>query len=149
MKSCTQIRLNMYNTDANKSAYNGHTDKDTLTVLCQNEVQGLQMLSKSGKWVDVKIPQNCFVVIVGDALKAWSNGRLHAATHRVMMSGEKERFTFGAFVAPKDEMKIEVPCRLVDDKIHPLRYRPFNYGEFFNFFASIRNHNAVDVFAGL
>ncbi|XP_047160041.1 2-oxoglutarate-dependent dioxygenase AOP3-like [Vigna umbellata] len=75
MKSCTQIRLNMYNTDANKGASNGHTDKDTLTVLCQNEVQGLQMLSRSGKWVDVEIPQNCFVVIVGDALKAWSNGR--------------------------------------------------------------------------
>ncbi|BAT78195.1 hypothetical protein VIGAN_02084300 [Vigna angularis var. angularis] len=69
MKSCTQIRLNMYNTDANKGASNGHTDKDTLTVLCRNEVQGLQMLSRSGKWVDVEIPQNCFVVIVGDALK--------------------------------------------------------------------------------
>ncbi|BAT78203.1 hypothetical protein LR48_Vigan04g214500 [Vigna angularis] len=153
MKSCSHVRLNMYNTDKNNTAYkdksNGHTDKNTLTILCENEVQGLQVLSKTGTWVDIVIPENCFVVIVGDALKAWSNGRLHAATHRVIMSGEKERYTFGVFVAPKEEMKIEVPGELVDDKIHPLRYRPFNYGEFFSHFVSTHNHNAIDVFAGL
>ncbi|XP_014500779.1 probable 2-oxoglutarate-dependent dioxygenase AOP1 [Vigna radiata var. radiata] len=153
MKSRSHVRLNMYNTDknntANEDGFYGHTDKNTLTILCENEVQGLQVLSKTGTWVDIVIPHNCFVVIVGDTLMAWSNGRLHAATHRVMMSGEKERYTFGVFVAPKEEMKIEVPRGLVDDKIHPLRYGPFNYGEFIGHFVSTRNHNAVDVFAGL
>jgi len=73
MKSCSQIRLNMYKSGANKGTSHdgGHTDKDTLTVLCQNEVQGLQVLSKTGEWVDIEIPQNCFVVIVGDALKVY------------------------------------------------------------------------------
>ncbi|XP_047170235.1 probable 2-oxoglutarate-dependent dioxygenase AOP1 [Vigna umbellata] len=153
MKSCSHVRLNMYITDKNNTAdkdkSNGHTDKNTLTILCENEVQGLQVLSKTGTWVDIVVPQNCFVVIVGDTLKAWSNGRLHAATHRVIMSGEKERYTFGVFVAPKDEMKIEVPRGLVDEKIHPLRYRPFNYGEFITHFVSTHDHNAVDVFAGV
>ncbi|XP_014499326.1 probable 2-oxoglutarate-dependent dioxygenase AOP1.2 [Vigna radiata var. radiata] len=150
MKSSSDVRLNMYITDAeNKSTSNGHTDKNSLTILCENEVQGLQVLSKTGTWIDIVIPENCFMVIVGDVLKAWSNGRLHAATHRVMMSGEKERYSFGVFVTPDEEMKIEVPCELVDDKIHPLRYRPFHYGDFFNFSAS--NHikeNALEMFAG-
>ncbi|XP_014500861.1 probable 2-oxoglutarate-dependent dioxygenase AOP1.2 [Vigna radiata var. radiata] len=156
MKSCSDLRLNMYITDKNntenKYRSSGHIDKNTLTVLCQNEVQDLQVLSKTGTWIDIVIPENCFVVIVGDALKAWCNGRLHAATHRVVMSGEKERYTFGAFVAPKDEMKIEVPRGLVDNKMHPLRYRPFNYREFLNFFASTRSRNlenALEVFAGV
>ncbi|WVZ20780.1 hypothetical protein V8G54_008102 [Vigna mungo] len=152
MKSSSDIRLNMYITDkSNEKKYksNGHTDKNTLTILCENEVQGLQVLSKTGTWIDIVIPENCFVVIVADALKAWSNGRLHAATHRVMMSGEKERYTFGVFATPDEEMKIEVPRELVDDKIHPLRYRPFHYREFFNFFASNhRNENALEMFAG-
>ncbi|XP_014499325.1 2-oxoglutarate-dependent dioxygenase AOP3-like [Vigna radiata var. radiata] len=155
MKSSSDVRLNMYITDKSnaESKYksNGHIDKNTLTILCQNKVQGLQVLSKTGTWIDIVIPENCFVVIVGDALKAWSNGRLHAAIHRVMVSEEKERYTFGAFVAPKDEMKIEVSRGLGDDKIHPLRYRPFNYGEFLNFVDSTRSsnlENALEVFAG-
>ncbi|XP_014499324.1 probable 2-oxoglutarate-dependent dioxygenase AOP1.2 [Vigna radiata var. radiata] len=155
MKSSSDVRLNMYYTEKsnveNKYKSNGHIDKNTLTILWENEVQGLQVLSKTGTWIDILIPDNCFVVIVGDALKAWSNGRLHAATHRVIMSGEKERYTFGVFVAPKEEMKIEVPRDLVDDKIHPLHYRPFHYGEFLNFFASTRSQNmenALEVFAG-
>ncbi|TKY74685.1 2-oxoglutarate-dependent dioxygenase AOP1 [Spatholobus suberectus] len=103
-----------------------HTDESALTILCQNEVQGVQVLSKTGKWILLKIPQNGFVVTIGDILKAWSNGRLHAVTHNVVMSGNKERYSFGFFAMPKEEMYIEVPCELVDGNIHPLRYRPFN-----------------------
>jgi len=68
--------------------------------------------------------------------QAWSNGRLHAVTHRVMLRGEKERYSFGLFANPKEEMNIEVPHELVDNQIHPLRYRPFTYGHYFNNFVS-------------
>jgi len=75
LKSSCNLRFNMYNTDKNntvdKNISNGHTDKNTLTILCQNEVPGLQVLLKTGEWVDIEIPQNCFVVIVGDALKVY------------------------------------------------------------------------------
>lgn len=46
-----------------------HTDKGTLALICENDVQGLQVLSKTGNYVDVKIPSDGFVVIVGDILK--------------------------------------------------------------------------------
>jgi len=80
--------------------------------------------------------------------QAWSNGRLHAVTHRVMLRGEKERYSFGHFAMPKEEMDIEVPDELVDNQIHPLRYRPFNYGEYFNYFVS-NPIGALEVFAGI
>ncbi|KAK7410289.1 hypothetical protein VNO78_00962 [Psophocarpus tetragonolobus] len=90
----------------------------------------LQVLSKTGKWIELEIPQNVFVAIVGDMLKAWSNGRLHAATHRVVMRGEKDRYSFGVFAMPMEDMDVDVPLELVDEKIHLLRYHPFKSGEY-------------------
>ncbi|TKY74688.1 2-oxoglutarate-dependent dioxygenase AOP1.2 [Spatholobus suberectus] len=153
MKSSCNSRLIKYKVPEGNNDFEtallSHTDKNALTILCQNEVQGLQVLFKTGKWIELEIPQNGLVVIVGDILKAWSNGRLHAATHRVVMSGDKERYSFGLFAMPKEEMDIEVPRELVDDKIHPLRYRPFNYGEYICYFVSNLKENALEVFAGL
>lgn len=48
-----------------------HTDNSTLTILCQKDVQGLQALSKTDKWIDLEIPRNGFVVLVGDTLKVY------------------------------------------------------------------------------
>lgn len=153
MQSSSNSRLIKYKVPKSNNDFNtallSHTDKNALTILCQNEVQGLQVLSKTGKWIELEIPQDGFVVIVGDTLKAWSNGRLHAATHRVMMSGDKERYSFGVFAMPKEEMKIEVPRELVDDEIHPLRYHPFKYGEYISYFVSNLKENALEVFVGL
>ncbi|KAK7256564.1 hypothetical protein RIF29_30018 [Crotalaria pallida] len=112
-------------------------------------VVGLQVQDKTGKWIDTKIPQEGFVAIVGDVLKAWSNGRVHAATHRVVMNAEKERYSFGLFASPKDEMEIKVPCELVEDNKHPLRYQPFNYGEYIHYFVSTLKRDAQEVFAGV
>ncbi|XP_057513217.1 probable 2-oxoglutarate-dependent dioxygenase AOP1 [Actinidia eriantha] len=127
-----------------------HTDKNFLTILCQNEVQGLEVLSReSGNWVRLMIPQGFFVILVGDSLKAWSNGKLHAAKHRVTMKGDKERFSFGLFLSPKEDATIEVPQTLVD-KDHPLLYRPFTYSDFLNFYSSnIFSDDALHLFAAI
>jgi len=63
------------------------------------------------------------------------------------MKGEKERYSFGLFALPKEEVNIEVPGELVEDNIHPLRYRPFNYGDFLKYFLFTLSPNALDVFA--
>ncbi|XP_047177092.1 probable 2-oxoglutarate-dependent dioxygenase AOP1 [Vigna umbellata] len=135
MKSSSFTRLGKYKVSESNNEYEtvlpAHTDSSTLTILCQKDVQGLEVLNKTDKWIEMEIPRDGFVVIIGDVLKAWSNGRLHPVTHRVVLRGVKERYTFGLFANAKEEIKIEVPDELVDS-IHPLRYRPFTYGEFFN-----------------
>lgn len=125
-----------------------HTDKNTLTILIQNDVHGLQFLTKDGQWVQPTFPPNAFIVIVGDVLKAWSNGRLHAMSHRVIMRGQKERYSLGVFLLPMDHTKIEVPPQLVDQH-HPLRYRSFTYGQYIDFYTSSPQDNALELFAGL
>jgi hypothetical protein len=46
-----------------------HTDKNAITILCQNEVQGLEVQTKNGEWAQVMVPENAFTAIVGDAVK--------------------------------------------------------------------------------
>ncbi|CAL1375137.1 unnamed protein product [Linum trigynum] len=130
-----------------------HTDKSTLTILGQNDVQGLEVQPKDRTddscWVQVVIPEGAFVAIVGDALKAWSNGRVHSVRHRVVLRGEKERYSWGSFLAPKDDATVEAPAELVD-KDHPLLYRPFAYADFLLYCSvSKLKEDALKVFAGL
>lgn len=81
-------------------------------------------------------------------MQAWSNGRIEAARHRVVMKGKKERYTFGLFSMPKEGAIIQVPNELVDIH-HPLLYRPFIFSDFYyNFVNNIREH-ALQDFAGL
>ncbi|KAM5566294.1 hypothetical protein ABKV19_019980 [Rosa sericea] len=127
-----------------------HTDKSALTVLCQNEVQGLEILTKQGQWIEVTVPERAIVVFVGDALKAWSNARLHAVTHRVMMSKDikEDMYSFAVFGWPKEEFMIEVPNELIDNE-HPLLYRPFNFAEYFTYFTANIRDDALELYAGV
>ncbi|KAL5073541.1 hypothetical protein RYX36_012525 [Vicia faba] len=103
-----------------------HTDRGTIAIIFHNEVQGLQVLTKSGNWANVNIPPNGFIVLVGGMLKAWSNGRIQAPKHRVVTRGDKERLSFILFSVPNQETLIKVPSELVNED-HPLRYKPFKY----------------------
>lgn len=58
--------------------------------------------------------------------KAWSNERINAPSHRVVMSESEPRYSVGLFSFIKGI--IEVPEKLVDEK-NPLRFKPFeNFG---------------------
>lgn len=66
-----------------------------------------------------------------------------------MMNGDKERYSFALFSLPKEEVKIEVPHELVDDKMHPLRYKSFNYGDYLDYYVSTLKENALEAFIGV
>ncbi|CAN1169170.1 Probable 2-oxoglutarate-dependent dioxygenase AOP1 [Linum perenne] len=126
-----------------------HTDKNGLTILGQNDVQGLEIQTKDdGEWVQVVIPDGGFIAVVGDTLKAWSNGRLHAVRHRVVIRGEKERYSWGMFLMPKEVATIEVPKEFVD-KEHSLLYPPFNYAEYLSYFVNKLGDDALEIYAGV
>lgn len=97
-----------------------HTDKGSLTILCQDGVQGLEVLSKQNEWLEVGPLKGACIVFMGETLKAWSNGRLYPAKHRVVMTGQKERYSFALFASPNEGVVVETPQELVDDE-HPLQ----------------------------
>ncbi len=49
-----------------------HTDYGSLTVLADDGVGGLQVMQRSGEWIDVTIPDDLLVMNVGDS---WRSGR--------------------------------------------------------------------------
>ncbi|XP_047956864.1 probable 2-oxoglutarate-dependent dioxygenase AOP1 [Salvia hispanica] len=120
-----------------------HADKNTITTLHQlNHVNGLQILTKDGKtWIPADPTSlDSFIVIVGISFHAWTNGRVHAPVHRVVMSGDEARYSIGLFSVPKEGCVIKTPEELVDED-HPLLYNPFDYHRFLNFIYTEADHS--------
>ncbi|KAL7099788.1 hypothetical protein ACP275_09G107800 [Erythranthe tilingii] len=109
-----------------------HIDMNTLTILFQDDVIGLEMQTKDGdNWIETS--PNSFIVMAGESLRAWTNGRVHAPFHRVMMTGDKARYSIGLFASPKSGHIVKAPKEMVDEE-HPLLYKPYDYVQFLNFY---------------
>ncbi|KAL3537913.1 hypothetical protein ACH5RR_001279 [Cinchona calisaya] len=107
-----------------------HTDASFLTVLQQNEAPGLEIKSKDGTWISVDFPPSSFVVMAGDALLAWSNGRISPCLHRVTITGKISRYSVGLFSYHNGI--VEVPKELADEK-YPLKFKPFDHLGYYRF----------------
>ncbi|XP_060211150.1 probable 2-oxoglutarate-dependent dioxygenase AOP1 [Lycium barbarum] len=121
--------------EGDKPGLSIHTDSGFLTFIFQNSVNGLEVQTKNGEWIDVNIAPNSLVVIVGDSFMAWTNGRLHSPVHRVTLSENSERFSIPLFTVPKEGYIIEPRKELVDEE-HPLLFKPYNILELYKFVMS-------------
>ncbi|KAE8707324.1 katanin p60 ATPase-containing subunit A1-like [Hibiscus syriacus] len=108
---------------------------DQTTILYQNEADGLEILSKDGEWITVKPSPSSFIFIVGESLSVWLNGGLSSPYHRVVMKGNKVRYSIGLFVIARDGYQVKVPEELVDDK-NSLLFKPFDYEEFLGLYSA-------------
>ncbi|CAI9102427.1 OLC1v1000693C1 [Oldenlandia corymbosa var. corymbosa] len=100
-----------------------HGDSTFITVLKQDEVGGLEVqYSKNGTWIPVDFPPSSFTFLAGDALLAWSNGKIRSCFHRVMMA-KKARLSIGLFSFHKGI--VEVPEELAGDD--SLQFRSFDH----------------------
>lgn len=55
-------------TEETKLGLNAHTDKNIVTILYQNHVEGLEVQTKDNNWIKVKPSQDSFIVMIGDSL---------------------------------------------------------------------------------
>lgn len=84
-----------------------HTDIDLLAILPFATEKGLQV-EMNGQWLNVVVPEDAFVVNVGDMLKNMTNGLFVSAKHRVMaLEPSKERFSMVLFVHPVDDTPLD------------------------------------------
>ncbi|PHU07931.1 hypothetical protein BC332_24420 [Capsicum chinense] len=121
----------------NKVGLSGHTDVTVLSIISQNQVNGLQVFKKNGddQWIDVNIAPNSFLVLSGDPFMAWTNGRVHSPIHRVTMAGESDRFSIQLSSLPNGDYTIKSPKELVDEE-HPLLFKPYESVEYFKYVMS-------------
>lgn len=105
-----------------------HTDSGAMTVLLQDEIAGLQVLSRD-RWVDVCPMNEALTINIGDMLQVWSNDQYRAPLHRVRASQTVARYSAAYFCNPSYETIVEpLPSTLASDKIP--RYRPVSWAEF-------------------
>ncbi|CAB4279272.1 unnamed protein product [Prunus armeniaca] len=104
-----------------------HTDKNFSTVLHQNHVNGLEINTKNDEWVVFDPLPSSVIFIAGDGFQVWSNDRIRACRHRVILRENEARYSSELLSVNKG--MIQVPDELVD-KEHPLRYKPLNHLEF-------------------
>jgi len=99
-----------------------HTDSDFLTVLCQDQVGGLQLM-KDARWVAVKPHPDALIVNIGDLFQAWSNNRYKSVEHKVVANAKAERFSAAYFLCPSYDSPVGT-CG------EPSPYRTFTFGEY-------------------
>ncbi|KAK4763268.1 hypothetical protein SAY86_009036 [Trapa natans] len=95
-----------------------HTDSSLLTILCQDDVGGLEVI-RGGEWIPVRPTPGTLVINLGDMMQAISDDEYKSAIHRVKINEHKDRISIGYFVFPAE-----------DAVIQGSKYSPFKYSEF-------------------
>ncbi|XP_071723918.1 probable 2-oxoglutarate-dependent dioxygenase AOP1 [Rutidosis leptorrhynchoides] len=130
------IRYNPHEAGEAKIALHSHQDKNLLTILLRNQVDGFELQSRDGEWIQLKQSNSpCpFIVLAGLTLSAWLNGRLSAAYHRVVLSRNEASYTLALFCSTKPGYIVKALEELVDEE-HPLQFKPFDFHDYMKFVA--------------
>jgi isopenicillin N synthase-like dioxygenase len=76
-----------------------HTDYGLLTLLAQDEHDGLQV-KQGNAWIDVPPRRDMLVCNIGDMLDRLTGGHYRSALHRVRNRGRQDRLSFPLFFDP-------------------------------------------------
>lgn len=137
----TAMRINHYPAQAAPPApgqlrAGAHTDYGLLTILNgENKPGGLQVLTRTGQWLDVETEPDTFVVNIGDLLMRWTNDRWVSNTHRVAnppagAGGQAQRLSIAFFHHPNYDALIECIAPAGQAKYPPVlsgEYRDLKY----------------------
>ncbi|KAI5084487.1 hypothetical protein GOP47_0000656 [Adiantum capillus-veneris] len=123
--------------DANNTmGLNPHQDIDTLTLLIQSDIAGLQVL-KEDRWVEVRPLPGSLVVNVGEVIQAFTNNKYQSVMHRAMLNKENLRSSISCFLLPTPESIIEPLPHLVSAENPPLRASCTWETYYYNHYASL------------
>jgi len=109
--------------DGTRYGAGAHTDYGNLTILWQDEVGGLEVRARDGRWLAAPPIADSFVCNIGDCLMRWSNDIYISNPHRVTNRSGRERYSAAFFFDPNPDAWVEcLPSCTRDDR--PPRYPP-------------------------
>ncbi|KIW00360.1 uncharacterized protein PV09_08073 [Verruconis gallopava] len=91
-----------------QSSITPHADYGGFTLLCQDDVGGLEVLNANGKWIPAPPKKHAYVVNTGSYMEVLSNKRFSATVHRAFGNANSERYSLPFFFNP-DPASIVVP----------------------------------------
>lgn len=105
-----------------------HTDYGNVTLLATDEVGGLMVQDRSGRWLDAPVIPGTFVCNIGDCLMRWSNDVYVSTPHKVVNPG-KDRYSVAFFLDPNPDAVVAcLPTCVSADR--PAKYAPVTGAEF-------------------
>ncbi len=108
-----------------------HGDINTITLLLGAEEAGLELLTKSGDWHAVDVPEGALVINVGDMLERLTAGALVSTTHRVVnprgAGAQRSRYSMPFFLHFRPDYLIEPleSCRGSGEPSEPITAHDF------------------------
>ena len=102
-----------------------HEDINLITLLVGASAEGLEVLTREGKWLPITTEGDAIVVNIGDMLQRLTNHVYPSTTHRVVnppnANARKPRYSVPFFLHPNPDFVIDVLPSCVD-AAHPNRY---------------------------
>jgi isopenicillin N synthase-like dioxygenase len=90
-----------------------HSDLGMMTLLySDNDVGGLEVMDRAGRWVSVPVIPGAFTVNLGDLMMRWTNDRWRSTLHRVVNpptanNDLSRRLSIGMFFIPNYDALVE------------------------------------------
>ena len=90
-----------------------HSDYGTITLLFQDQIGGLQVVSQKEGFIPATPIEGTILVNIGDLLQRWTNDKLVSTKHRVVVPGDDDlrrlspRQSVAFFVQPDNDVIIE------------------------------------------
>ncbi|CAK7268172.1 hypothetical protein SEPCBS119000_002927 [Sporothrix epigloea] len=85
-----------------------HTDFGAITLLLQDDVDGLQVWDKNtSTWIDVEPVPGAYVVNLGNLMQRWTNEKYVSNLHRVINRSGRERYSVPLFISGNPDYVVE------------------------------------------
>lgn len=110
-----------------------HEDINLITLLIGASADGLEVLTKDGKWFPIKAKGEDIVVNVGDMLQRLTNNKLKSTTHRVVNPPRElmktSRYSVPFFLHPKASMSLASLDSCISEE-YPKQYEDYTAGQY-------------------
>ena len=123
----------------NQFGISPHSDHSFMTILPLSEVPGLQVLTRSGKWLPAKPIADGIIINTGEFLNRWSNGRFIATPHRVVPP-DHHRYSMATFFNPGPDT-VATPLDTCCSADNPPQYEPVSMIDYISWYID-RNYSS-------
>jgi isopenicillin N synthase-like dioxygenase len=121
--------------EADQNGIAAHTDFECFTTVTQDDNGGLQVLSKSGEWINAKPITGAFVINIADCFMRQTNDFFVSTVHRVINKSGKERYSCPFFFGFDRKKLLEAIPTCISES-NPMKYPIMTAGEYYAFRAN-------------